>query len=616
VQKENPAVKTAREAPMQVSDASWRTRALRTVLPITSCICTATLSLYGYQLGARGAFQPAAWAAGLLFVLWYTTLSPRLSLDTRTWLTLAVLYGSAVLLLCTNGLGPGGFVSVFGFVVMTAILRGQRAAMGAFALSLATLALCALGFGAGLLHVVDPGLFDPTDGWNWLRTSAFAAGMVACVGGSGVLLFQELARTLVNQRDLLGRLAREVEEREQALSALAQAQERLVHAHKLEAVGRLSGGIAHDFNNTLTVILSYAELLKSKVEHDPQLGELGAQIIQAAEQGSDLTKQLLTFSRRQIVKPRVVDVEQVLLSAERSLLRLVPKSVRLERRVLDDDLLVNIDPTQLTQAVLNLGLNARDAMPNGGVLRLEAEAVQVSEPGELGMVRGAYVVLRVSDSGTGMTTQTREHIFEPFFTTKAPGLGTGLGLPNVRAATEAAGGYVGVQSALGQGSTFSLYLPRTTETRVSGIEQRTIPEATGSGNVLVVEDELQIREVVCAMLRESGYVACTADSAKDAIAQVRSDEVDVLCVDATLSDMPVARLVDELRRTHPRLPVVVCSAFGTDESVNQLLDRRFVVVLGKPFNCKELVGSIERVRFEAQGGERMRDSDLIARSKN
>jgi signal transduction histidine kinase len=276
VQRESATDLTGLEASPNSLDAPWRTRALRVVLPISASICTATLSVYGYQLGPHGAWQPAAWASALLFLLWYTTLSARLSVEVRAWLTLAVMYGSAVLLLCTSGLSPGGFLSMFGFVVMTGMLRGRRALLAALALSQGTLALCALGFSAGLLQVVDPTLFEPQDGWNWLRTGAFAAAIVACVGGSGAVLSQELRRTLRKHSDLLTRLEREVDERERALKALGEAQERLVHSHKLEAVGRLSGGIAHDFNNTLTVILSYAELLKAKVQGDPALSDLAA----------------------------------------------------------------------------------------------------------------------------------------------------------------------------------------------------------------------------------------------------------------------------------------------------------------------------------------------------
>jgi signal transduction histidine kinase/CheY-like chemotaxis protein len=577
---------------------------LRSVLPVTAFVSTATLSLYGYQLGAHSAWQPAAWAAALLFVLWYTTLSPRLSLDVRTWLTLAVLYGSAVLLLCTNGLSPGGFLSTFGFVVMTGLLRGRRALLWAFALALATLCLCAAGFASGLLSVVHPPLLDPTNGWNWLRTAAFGAGLVAAVGGSSAILFQELTRTLASQLELLARLEREAEERQRALEALAQAQERLVHAHKLEAVGRLAGGIAHDFNNTLTVILSYAELLRARARKDETLDDLATQIIHAAEQGSDLTKQLLTFSRRQIVKPRVVDVREVLVQAERSLLRLVPKSVRVERSARGEDLLVNIDPTQLQQAVLNLGLNARDAMPDGGVLRLEAERVQLGDPGALPLVRGSYVVVRVRDTGTGIPRQALEHIFEPFFTTKAPGLGTGLGLSNVRATTEAAGGHVTVHSEPGAGASFTLYLPLTSESRVSG-EQRTVRAlASSQATVLVADGEPQIRDVVCAMLQANGYAASTAESAKDALRQVAEGAIDVLCIDAMLPDMSAAKLLDEVRRSHPRLPVVVCSAAGTDDGVSRHLVRGHTVFLCKPFTCKELLDSIERVRSGGRESDR------------
>jgi CheY-like chemotaxis protein len=235
------------------------------------------------------------------------------------------------------------------------------------------------------------------------------------------------------------------------------------------------------------------------------------------------------------------------------------------------------------------------------VLRLEAEVVQLDHPQGLPLVRGAYVVVRVRDTGTGIPKNTREHIFEPFFTTKAPGLGTGLGLSNVRATAEGASGCVTVESELGEGATFTLYLPLTTESRVSGVEHRVYPQArTTTANVLVVDSEPQIRDVVCAMLQTNGYAACTADSAREALAQLQSGKIDVLCIDAMLPDMSAERLIDQVRRSHPRLPVVVCSAFGTDEGISRHLARGHVVFLSKPFSCKELLSGIERVCEEGR----------------
>jgi signal transduction histidine kinase/CheY-like chemotaxis protein len=584
----------------------WRTRMLRPVFWTAALFSTLTVSLFAGQLWRQGPLGPAAWAAGLLLVLWYATLGNWHAVRLRIGLTLAAMYGASVLLLCTHGLGAGGFLSTFGFVAMTAVLRGRRAALLAVGLALATLALGAAGFVSGLLRVDDPALLDPTNPWNWLRITVFGAGIVAGVGGTGMLLLGELERALEQHGELVRRLSREAEEREEAMKALASAQERLVHAHKLEAVGLLSGGVAHDFNNTLTVILSYGELLRSRLGADRPLADLADQIVQAAEQGGELTKQLLTFSRRQIVKPRVLDVQQVLKASERAITRLVPRSVRVVRPEHHEPLLLNIDATQLQQAVLNLALNARDAMPEGGELRIEAEALSLKERGPLPILPGHYVVVRVRDDGVGMSEELQAKIFEPFFTTKEPGLGTGLGLSNVREAVEAAGGHLSVESQPGKGATFSLFFPRV-QARASGVSERKPGPERAQATLLVVDDEPQIREVIQTMLSESGYDALTADTARAALAIVKERPVDLLCTDLVMPDMSGAKLLDEVRKVQPGLPVVVCSAYGTDEMLSKRIAHGDVVFLAKPFTRKDLLEAVERAL-----GRRSESSPSIA----
>jgi two-component system, cell cycle sensor histidine kinase and response regulator CckA len=413
------------------------------------------------------------------------------------------------------------------------------------------------------------------------------------VGGGAALLMKELMKALQDRTELVHRLREENQERERALARLAETQERLLHAHKLEAVGRLAGGIAHDFNNTLTVILSYSELMKARLGAGHPLADISDQIIQAAEQGGDLTKQLLTFTRRQMVKPRTVDVQQVLRHAERALSRLVQRSVRVHRSDCKDELFIKIDPTQLQQAILNLALNARDAMPEGGDLYLEALGCELEEAPNIPVLPGRYVALRVRDTGTGMSPDTQAHMFEPFFTTKEPGLGTGLGLSNVRETTEAAGGFVEVVSELGEGSVVTLYFPRT-EAHTSGVESTRPVGRTGPATILVVDDEPQIRDVICTMLGDRGFGVRSADGAKTALAILKEEAVDLVCTDLVMPDMSGARLIEEIGRIRPKTPIIVCSAYGIDEEVGQQVQKGLALFLAKPFSGSALIGLVNK----------------------
>ncbi|HEX5655909.1 MAG TPA: response regulator [Polyangiales bacterium] len=578
---------------MQALLAQWRSRFLRPLLVAGSVLGTAAAGVYCYQQGRIGAWLNCAFAGVLMVALWTAAFSRRIADETRITLTLFVLYGAGALALFTMGLCADSMLGLLSFVTMAAILVGLARAKWAMGLALVTVCVAALGFVSGALTVSDPSPIDPTNIWNWLRTALFAAGMVTAVAGGASFLLGELVSTLKERTELIAKLREEARERERTHNQLVETQERLLHAHKLEVVGRLAGGIAHDFNNTLTVILSYGELIKSRIGREHPVAELADQVIHAAEQGGDLTKQLLTFTRRQIVKPRTVDVQQILRNTERALSRLVPRSITIKRVESADELYVTIDPTQLQQAILNLALNARDAMAEGGELTLEACGMDLREPGKLPLLRGKYVTIRVRDTGTGMRPETLSRLFEPFFTTKEPGLGTGLGLANVRETTDGAGGYVDVKSELGRGSELTLYFPRA-DARISGVETTQPSNPARQHTLLVVDDEPQIREVIRTMLVDNGYLVRTADSARIALDILRHEQIDLVCTDLVMPEMSGAKLIDELKRSRPSLPIVVCSAYGTDDEVSRRVTCGEVMFLSKPFTRKELLDVVGR----------------------
>jgi signal transduction histidine kinase/ActR/RegA family two-component response regulator len=595
-----PPARTTSESPgAEALLHQWRERILyRSTLIVVAVLGTLTASIYGYQHWARGSVWPLVAVGLLLSALWVAARAPGISANARTYLTLAVALGSGLLSLITLGLSAEGPLGLFGFIAMVAILVGTERARGAVWIAGAALALVGLGHVSGTLPAPHPDALDHTNPLNWLRAMLYAGAVVSVVGGGAALLMRELMKALQDRTELVHRLRQENRERERALARLAETQERLLHAHKLEAVGRLAGGIAHDFNNTLTVILSYSELMKARLGAGHPLADLSDQIIQAAEQGGDLTKQLLTFTRRQMVKPRTVDVQQVLRNTERALTRLVPRSVRVHRNETKDELFIKIDPTQLQQAILNLALNARDAMPEGGDLYLEAVGCELSEAPNVPVLPGRYVALRVRDTGTGMSAETQARMFEPFFTTKEPGLGTGLGLSNVRETTDAAGGFVEVVSELGEGSVLTLYFPRT-EARTSGVESMSPVRSTGPATVLVVDDEPQIRDVICTMLADRGFSVRSADGAKTALAILKSESIDLVCTDLVMPEMSGAKLIEEIGRISPKTPIIVCSAYGIDEEVSQKVQKGLALFLAKPFSGAALIGLVNKALSKA-----------------
>ena len=588
----HPARSASDSPSAEVLLRQWRERILyRSTLVLVAVLGTVAAAVYAQQQRSTGSIWPICAVGVVLLAIWIAVRVRGVS--ARVVLTLCVAYSSGLLALTTLGLSSEGLLGMFGFIAMVAILLGIERAKLAVWIAGATFVASGAAHYFGLLSTPLAVAADPHNVWNWVRAGTYAAAVFTVVGGGAALLMGEFMKALQDRTALVNRLREENRERERALARLAETQERLLHAHKLEAVGRLAGGIAHDFNNTLTVILSYSELMKSRLGAQHPLSDLADQIIQAAEQGGDLTKQLLTFTRRQMVKPRTVEVQQVLRNTERALSRLVPKSIRVHRIESGEELFIKIDPTQLQQALLNLALNARDAMPEGGDLYLEANGCELSSAKNVPVLPGRYVALRVRDTGTGMNEETQTRMFEPFFTTKEPGLGTGLGLSNVRETTEAAGGFIDVQSELGSGSVLSLFFPRT-EAHASGVESMGPLLRHEPATVLVVDDEPQIRDVICAMLSDRGYLVKSADGAKAALALLKSETIDLICTDLVMPDLSGSKLIDEMKRSCPSTPIIVCSAYGIDEEVSEKVAQGQALFLAKPFTSSALLELVHK----------------------
>ena len=367
----------------------------------------------------------------------------------------------------------------------------------------------------------------------------------------------------------------------------------LLHAQKMEAVGRLAGGVAHDFNNMLTVISGYSRMLLDELPLLDPLREYAEETLKAAEKASALTGQLLAFSRRQIMQPRVINVNHVLTQAEKMLRRLIGEDVELVLALEAEVGSIKADPGHVEQAIMNLAVNARDAMPFGGHLTIETANIRLDEDyarSHMGVAPGEFVMIAVTDSGTGMDAATRARIFEPFFTTKEKGKGTGLGLATVYGIVKQTGGDIWVYSEPGRGSTFKLYFPRVDDAQTEQVEEFEEPEGRME-TILVVEDEKSVRDLTVKMLRRLGYDILTASSGAEAIQIVESHAgtISLLLTDVVMPNMSGRQLADQITRSRPDMKVLFLSGYTEEAIVNHGVLEDGVEFLPKPFT-REVLG--------------------------
>ncbi|HVQ77894.1 MAG TPA: ATP-binding protein [Candidatus Binatia bacterium] len=371
----------------------------------------------------------------------------------------------------------------------------------------------------------------------------------------------------------------------------------MLQAQKMEAVGRLAAGVAHDFNNLLGVITGYGELVHRRLaDEDPLKGKV-EQILKAGERAAGLTRQLLAFGRKQVLQPRILALNDVVSSLQKMLPRVIGEDVEVVTFLAPDLGSVKADPGQIDQILMNLAVNARDAMPDGGRITIETRNADLDQSyvaAHAPVRTGPYVMLAVTDTGSGMDAATQARIFEPFFTTKGLGEGTGLGLATVYGIVKQSDGYVWVYSEAGVGTTFKIYLPRVDEDVQPAREEAPGPLLRGVETVLLVEDEASLREMLREILEANGYSVLVAREGTEAVqmAAAHAGPIEIIVIDVIMPGMAGPKIVDLVARTRPEVKVLFISGYS-DEAVTRhgLIGPRRAF-LSKPFGPEVLLRKV------------------------
>jgi signal transduction histidine kinase len=418
-------------------------------------------------------------------------------------------------------------------------------------------------------------------------------------GARDFVLKDRLARlSPAIERELREYRLREAHRRSDA--ALIRSQELLRQAQKMESLGMLAGGVAHDFNNVLSIIQGYSELVLADLKPSNPARRDMEEIRAAAKRAADLTRQLLTFSRQQVLEPRVVDLNDVLKTLDTMLQRILGEDVTLVTRLASTAATVRIDPSGLDQIVMNLVVNARDAMPTGGKLTVETAIVVLDASYaacHFGVTAGPHVALTVRDAGTGMTQETLARIFEPFFTTKETGKGTGLGLATVFGIVQQSGGCIDVLSTAGEGTTFHVYLPYVDDEVDLAAPTRVPTTLRGSETVLLVDDDEAVRAVAARILKRGGYNIIEARGGDEAllIAESHRGEIHLLVTDVVMPDIGGVELARRLTTVRPAVKVLCMSGYTADTILRHGVEEETMAYIQKPFTPESLATKVREV---------------------
>ena len=419
----------------------------------------------------------------------------------------------------------------------------------------------------------------------------------------GEIIYIEVSATKTTYHGETVSLAylRDITERKKAEQEIAALQEQFRQSQRMEAIGQLAGGIAHDFNNILTIIKGYSQLSLSELKKNDPLRENIEEIQKASERAANLTHQLLAFGRRQIMDVKVLDVNTILRDLDKMLHRIISEDIELIRLLAEDLGRIKVDPGQIEQVIMNLAVNARDAMPKGGKLTIETANVELDGKyarKHIAVKPGHYVMLSMSDTGMGMKPEVKERIFEPFFTTKEKGKGTGLGLSMVYGIVKQSGGNIWVYSEPGKGTTFKIYLPRVDEPPELWKENEVKEEIPGGREtVLIVEDDESVRKMAVQVLEKKGYTVLEAKDGNEALllCKGRKEPIHLILTDVVMPGISGRQLVDQLRQVHQDIKALYMSGYTDNAIVHHGVLRKEMNFIQKPFTIDGLASKVRKV---------------------
>ncbi len=406
--------------------------------------------------------------------------------------------------------------------------------------------------------------------------------------------------------DIIGILGtfEDITERKLAAEKNTQLEQQLHQSQKMEAIGRLAGGIAHDFNNLLTVIIGYSKMAMRSIDEESDAWKKIDEINNAGERAAALTRQLLAFSRKQIIKPQIINLNAIVADMKKMIGRLIGENVKLTTNLHSDLGNIKADQGQIEQIILNLTINARDAMPEGGNVTVLTSTVTMNEETDISQFKlppGNYAKLSVIDTGCGMDEDTQSQIFEPFFTTKDVNKGTGLGLSTVYGIVQQNKGAIAVESTVGEGTVFQIYFPLTAESPPVKDSKPLLPEMLkGKEKILLVEDEEKVRELMCELLRSNGYDVITANNGQEGlnIFEHNQDSIDLVITDVIMPKMDGKEMADRMRQQRPNLNMVYISGYTEDTiSRHGMLDSN-AELIKKPFDPDQFVKKIREILDE------------------
>jgi signal transduction histidine kinase len=484
-------------------------------------------------------------------------------------------------------------------LLLGALFFGRRGAAAGFLVVFVLFVLAGFLVVTGRVPRITPDMWDSTRASFWLRQSIALALMGLAIAVAQVYVVERLATEATRLATLVKheqqqRLALESSEREREheREQRMRAQTALEESRRIEALARLAGGVAHDFNNSLTVIMGSAEQIRF-ARSLPEATNCVEEIVAAARQAAELTRQLLTLGRRQVSKPQPVPIAALFERLQIAFRRILPDDVTLGVEVPKEDIVARLDPNDLERSLLNLVLNARDAMPSGGRISLRC-AGKTIEGNVAGLAQGRYVEISISDTGHGMEQETLDHIFEPFFTTKSAGAGSGLGLATVHAFAKDSGGNLTVDSTVGVGTTFTMLFPESAD---GGFQpEAAILPLLASGavpaeaRVLVVEDNPEVRDSMVRILSRGGFRVSQAANGDQAAAFI-DEEFSLLCIDGVMPGLPARAVIAQIEQRWPGTRILLCSGYLQEDLLRRGVAAGRYAFLQKPFTSDELLAT-------------------------